>query len=182
MQALPFNEGLDAEAVVARVAQAKLPMAISAADSGDEASHGSEHSETAGDGTLQNTGTAAAAERGTPEVAEEGGGANDAGVGSTEVPDAEEDEEEEDNDGDKEAARAARLAAELAEVAALTGQPVEEDTLLYAVPMAAPYDALNKCKFKVKLTPGGQKKGKAARQALELLTRKAGCTARCAPS
>jgi hypothetical protein len=77
---------------------------------------------------------------------------------------------------DLEAAAAARAAGELDEVKALTGQPKEEDTLLYAVPMVAPYDALQKFKYKVKLVPGGQKKGKAARQALELLTRSSFCS------
>ncbi|XP_009864676.1 PREDICTED: nuclear export mediator factor NEMF [Apaloderma vittatum] len=42
----------------------------------------------------------------------------------------------------------------------LTGQPHPEDILLFAVPICAPY------KYKVKLTPGTQKKGKAAKIAL----------------
>ncbi|XP_051942236.1 ribosome quality control complex subunit NEMF-like [Hippocampus zosterae] len=48
----------------------------------------------------------------------------------------------------------------------LTGQPHPEDVLLFAVPVCAPYTALTNCKHKVKLTPGSQKKGKAARTAL----------------
>ena len=54
------------------------------------------------------------------------------------------------------------------EVDQLTGCPVLEDTLLYAVPMCGPYSTFNNFKFKVKLTPGTQKKGKAAKQALEI--------------
>ena len=39
----------------------------------------------------------------------------------------------------------------------LTGCPSERDTLLYAVPICAPYTALTSYKFKCKLTPGNQK-------------------------
>ncbi|XP_074547680.1 ribosome quality control complex subunit NEMF isoform X2 [Halichoeres trimaculatus] len=48
----------------------------------------------------------------------------------------------------------------------LTGQPHAEDVLLFAVPVCAPYTALSNYKHKVKLTPGTQKKGKAARTAV----------------
>uniref|UniRef100_A0A8C5AQI2 Ribosome quality control complex subunit NEMF n=1 Tax=Gadus morhua TaxID=8049 RepID=A0A8C5AQI2_GADMO len=48
----------------------------------------------------------------------------------------------------------------------LTGQPHAEDVLLFAVPVCAPYTALSNYKHKVKLTPGAQKKGKAARTAV----------------
>ncbi|XP_048394018.1 ribosome quality control complex subunit NEMF-like isoform X2 [Stegostoma tigrinum] len=48
----------------------------------------------------------------------------------------------------------------------LTGQPFPDDVLLFAVPFCAPYTALNNYKYKVKLTPGTQKKGKAAKTAL----------------
>lgn len=48
----------------------------------------------------------------------------------------------------------------------LTGQPHSEDVLLFAVPVCAPYTALSNYKHKVKLTPGTQKKGKAARTAV----------------
>uniref|UniRef100_A0A8D3BM38 Ribosome quality control complex subunit NEMF n=1 Tax=Scophthalmus maximus TaxID=52904 RepID=A0A8D3BM38_SCOMX len=47
----------------------------------------------------------------------------------------------------------------------LTGQPHPEDVLLFAVPVCAPYTALTNYKY-VKLTPGSQKKGKAARTAV----------------
>ncbi|KAJ6654024.1 hypothetical protein lerEdw1_007533 [Lerista edwardsae] len=48
----------------------------------------------------------------------------------------------------------------------LTGQPHAEDLLLFAVPVCAPYTAMANYKYKVKLTPGTQKKGKAAKTAL----------------
>ncbi|XP_034713378.1 nuclear export mediator factor NEMF-like [Etheostoma cragini] len=48
----------------------------------------------------------------------------------------------------------------------LSGQPHPEDVLLFAVPVCAPHTALSNYKHKVKLTPGSQKKGKAARTAV----------------
>lgn len=45
--------------------------------------------------------------------------------------------------------------------------------------MCAPYECLAKCKFRVKLVPGGQKKGKAAKQVVELLSTSSLCSARC---
>uniref|UniRef100_A0A8C4XQT5 Ribosome quality control complex subunit NEMF n=1 Tax=Falco tinnunculus TaxID=100819 RepID=A0A8C4XQT5_FALTI len=48
----------------------------------------------------------------------------------------------------------------------LTGQPHPEDILLFAVPICAPYTTMANYKYKVKLTPGTQKKGKAAKIAL----------------
>ncbi|VDP78746.1 unnamed protein product [Echinostoma caproni] len=41
-----------------------------------------------------------------------------------------------------------------------TGKPIEDDVLLYALPVCAPYSALSSYKFKVKLTPGNAKRGK----------------------
>ncbi|KAG6610732.1 Nuclear export mediator factor NEMF [Phytophthora cinnamomi] len=50
---------------------------------------------------------------------------------------------------------------------AFTGEPLADDIVLFAMPMCAPYASLTKFKYKVKLTPGSQKKGKAAKQAME---------------
>nr|CAD7402804.1 unnamed protein product [Timema poppensis] len=50
----------------------------------------------------------------------------------------------------------------------LTGLPLAEDELLFAVPVVAPYNVLLNYKFKVKLTPGTGKRGKAARTALNM--------------
>ncbi|XP_061468595.1 ribosome quality control complex subunit NEMF [Rhineura floridana] len=48
----------------------------------------------------------------------------------------------------------------------LSGQPHLEDILLFAIPICAPYTTMTNYKYKVKLTPGTQKKGKAAKTAL----------------
>jgi hypothetical protein len=63
------------------------------------------------------------------------------------------------------------------EVEKLTGVPVPEDVLLYAVPVCGPYASLQNFKFKVKLTPGAGKKGKVCKQAIELFTRARNCSA-----
>jgi hypothetical protein len=56
----------------------------------------------------------------------------------------------------------------------LTGCPRGEDTVLFAVPVCAPYQVVSNYKYHVKLIPGVQKKGKAYRQAVELVTSKKG--------
>ncbi|KAL0046515.1 hypothetical protein WJX82_002614 [Trebouxia sp. C0006] len=61
----------------------------------------------------------------------------------------------------------------LTQLDSLTGAPRPDDVLLFAVPVCAPYSALQGYKYKLKLTPGTQRKGKAARQAVELLSRQA---------
>uniref|UniRef100_A0A8C4QDE8 Nuclear export mediator factor n=1 Tax=Eptatretus burgeri TaxID=7764 RepID=A0A8C4QDE8_EPTBU len=45
-------------------------------------------------------------------------------------------------------------------LASLTGQPHVDDLLMFSIPVCAPYTALSNYKYKVKLTPGTQKKGK----------------------
>ncbi|KAG8228130.1 hypothetical protein J437_LFUL000132 [Ladona fulva] len=60
----------------------------------------------------------------------------------------------------------------------LTGQPVPEDELLFAIPTVAPYNALANYKFKVKLTPGTGKRGKAAKTALNMFMREKTTTPR----
>ncbi|KAJ3224729.1 hypothetical protein HK099_007978 [Clydaea vesicula] len=47
----------------------------------------------------------------------------------------------------------------------LTGQPHFEDTIHFAIPVCAPWQSLQKFKYKVKLLPGSLKKGKAAKTA-----------------
>ncbi|KAL7747767.1 hypothetical protein RI367_006891 [Sorochytrium milnesiophthora] len=59
-------------------------------------------------------------------------------------------------------------AVNLTELDALTGQPHPDDIILFAVPVCAPYSTLQKYKYKVKLTPGSMKKGKAAKLALQV--------------
>ncbi|KYN21553.1 Serologically defined colon cancer antigen 1 like protein [Trachymyrmex cornetzi] len=53
----------------------------------------------------------------------------------------------------------------------LTGKPVSEDELLFAVPVVAPYNTLQNYKFKVKLIPGIGKRGKAAKTAIAVFLR-----------
>lgn len=79
------------------------------------------------------------------------------GEGTTEQDDKEADDLDQDNPGAEEGENF---------LDSLTGQPHLEDVLLFAVPVCAPYTALSNYKHKVKLTPGTQKKGKAARTAV----------------
>jgi predicted ribosome quality control (RQC) complex YloA/Tae2 family protein len=53
----------------------------------------------------------------------------------------------------------------------LTGNPNSEDTLLNAMLVCAPYASLQNYKYKVKLTPGTMKKGKAAKLTLQLFSK-----------
>ncbi|KAG6543609.1 hypothetical protein Mapa_014972 [Marchantia paleacea] len=58
----------------------------------------------------------------------------------------------------------------LIELDSLTGIPYPSDVLLYAVPMCGPYSALQAFKYRVKLTPGPAKKGKAAKVAIDVFS------------
>ncbi|XP_063231273.1 ribosome quality control complex subunit NEMF homolog [Bacillus rossius redtenbacheri] len=60
----------------------------------------------------------------------------------------------------------------------LTAVPVPEDELLFAVPVIAPYNVLLGYKYKVKLTPGTGKRGKAARTAVNMFLKERGATQR----
>ena len=55
-----------------------------------------------------------------------------------------------------------------AEISKLTGKPLPEDVILYALPVCAPYATLAQYKYRVKLTPGNQKRGKASKQCVEM--------------
>lgn len=57
---------------------------------------------------------------------------------------------------------------ELNDLDYLTGNPLPDDILLYAVPVCGPYNALQTYKYRVKITPGTAKKGKAAKTAMNL--------------
>lgn len=50
---------------------------------------------------------------------------------------------------------------------ALVGTPFPGDEILEVVPVCAPWAAMGKCKYKVKLQPGAAKKGKALKDILE---------------
>ncbi|KAM6180632.1 ribosome quality control complex subunit NEMF isoform 2-T2 [Erethizon dorsatum] len=60
----------------------------------------------------------------------------------------------------------------------LTGYPHPEDIVLFAIPICAPYTTMTNYKYKVKLTPGVQKKGKAAKTALNSFMHSKEATAR----
>ena len=60
-------------------------------------------------------------------------------------------------------------AARVAKIDRLVFNPVAEDDVAFAVPIVAPYVALQSARYKVKLTPGTQKKGKAAKHASDVL-------------
>ncbi|KRZ95307.1 Nuclear export mediator factor Nemf [Trichinella sp. T8] len=78
--------------------------------------------------------------------------------------DDDEEEEEEDEGYDVNVVQNETLDA----IQCLTGNPTEDDNILFALPVCAPYAALSNYKFKVKLTPGTTKKGKAIKTAIDL--------------
>jgi len=54
---------------------------------------------------------------------------------------------------------------------AFTGKPLPTDNLLYAIPVCAPYETLRDYKYKIKLIPGNEKKGKALKTCLDIFLR-----------
>lgn len=56
--------------------------------------------------------------------------------------------------------------ATLTQLDALVGTPLPGDEILEAIPICAPWSALSKYKYKVKMQPGQLKKGKAVREVL----------------
>ncbi|OTB11039.1 hypothetical protein K445DRAFT_322385 [Daldinia sp. EC12] len=58
-------------------------------------------------------------------------------------------------------------AANLTPLDALVGAPLPGDEILEVIPVCAPYSALGRCKYKVKIQPGTQKKGKAVKEILD---------------
>ncbi|ETN82641.1 hypothetical protein NECAME_01926 [Necator americanus] len=53
----------------------------------------------------------------------------------------------------------------------LISNPDSDDIIIYAVPMVGPYQVFQNFKYKVKLTPGSTKKGKAGKAAIDLFLR-----------
>lgn len=78
---------------------------------------------------------------------------------------------EEDEDEDEDEATHLQQSSLANDWARLTGCPLPEDTILYAVPMCGPYLSMQGLKYKVKLTPGTIKKGKAVKTAVDLFSR-----------
>jgi len=60
---------------------------------------------------------------------------------------------------------------ELAIIDALTCAPSTDDGVLFVLPVCGPYSAMQKFKYKVKVTPGTGKRGKAVKMALSLFSR-----------
>nr|KYP36314.1 Serologically defined colon cancer antigen 1 isogeny [Cajanus cajan] len=60
----------------------------------------------------------------------------------------------------------------------LTGNPLPNDILLYAVPVCGPYNAVQSYKYRVKIIPGPAKKGKAAKTAMNLFSHMSEATSR----
>ncbi|PNX75486.1 nuclear export mediator factor NEMF-like protein, partial [Trifolium pratense] len=60
----------------------------------------------------------------------------------------------------------------------LTGNPLPNDILLYAVPVCGPYNAVQSYKYRVKLIPGPVKRGKAAKTAMNLFSHMSDATNR----
>ncbi|MED6145351.1 hypothetical protein PIB30_024397 [Stylosanthes scabra] len=60
----------------------------------------------------------------------------------------------------------------------LTGIPLPNDILLYAVPVCGPYNAVQSYKYRVKIIPGSLKKGKAAKTAMNLFSHMSEATSR----
>ena len=69
-----------------------------------------------------------------------------------------------DNDGDEDGG----AVDDTAELGKLTGKPTTQDVILHAIPVCAPYSVLSQYKYRVKLTPGSVKRGKASKQAVEI--------------
>ena len=70
------------------------------------------------------------------------------------------------------------VAADVDMLDSLTGTPVPEDELLFAIPVVAPYNTLLNYKFKVKLIPGTGKRGKAAKTAMDIFVKDRATTQR----
>lgn len=68
---------------------------------------------------------------------------------------------EEDADDDSQTTSAKAI-----DLDALVGTPLPGDAILEAIPVCAPWSALSRYKYKAKLQPGAQKKGKAVREIL----------------
>lgn len=72
---------------------------------------------------------------------------------------------------DYDATEEVQVATEMDMINTLTGVPVGEDELLFAVPVVAPYNTLQNYKYKVKLTPGTGRRGKASKTAVDMFIR-----------
>ena len=81
------------------------------------------------------------------------------------------DDDNDDNDDDEQEEPNVNQSDEMKILDSLTGQPLVEDNLLFAVPVCAPYSSMQNYKYKVKVLPGMNRRGKAAKTALQLFIR-----------
>lgn len=65
-------------------------------------------------------------------------------------------------------------AAQMAQLDSFIGTPLPGDEIIDAIPVCAPWNAMGKYKYKVKLQPGQQKKGKAIREILAVWNKAGG--------
>jgi len=75
-------------------------------------------------------------------------------------------------------ARAAQELEERVDLDGFTALPRADDVLHYALPVCAPYFALQSYKYKVKITPAAGKKGKVAKQAQQMFQKERDATPR----
>merc|ERR1711924_334559 len=59
------------------------------------------------------------------------------------------------------------------QVRQLTGLPLEIDQMNFAIPVCAPYAAVMNYRFKVKVTPGNDKCGKAVKSTMQIFEKTA---------
>jgi hypothetical protein len=64
-------------------------------------------------------------------------------------------------------------AQDVAEIDKLTGVPHRKDVLMFSIPMLAPYGTIMNYKYKVKLTPGTQKRGRVQKNIKDLFMKTA---------
>ncbi|XP_048732715.1 ribosome quality control complex subunit NEMF-like [Ostrea edulis] len=86
--------------------------------------------------------------------------------------------QEKQNDSDDEKQEEGMKPDDVMMLDSLTGCPVLEDELLYAIPVCGPYSTMLNYKFKVKLLPGSTKRGKAAKLALNMFSHEKSTTSR----
>ena len=63
--------------------------------------------------------------------------------------------------------------SDISELDKLTGLPHRKDGLLFALPMLAPYSSIQSYKYKVKITPGTQKRGRVQKTIRDLYIKNA---------
>lgn len=72
-----------------------------------------------------------------------------------------------DDVSDEEIDEDAQILDEIKLLNSVTGCPIPDDILLFAVPVCGPYSSLLSYKYKVKIIPGTNRRGKAAKTALQ---------------